>query len=96
MAATDGAHGTFWLDGTEVRHVPAFDVEVVDTLGAGDVFHGAFAAGLMEGATPEAALRFASAAAAIKCTRRGGRAGIPDREEVVGFLAAPPPVRSEA
>ncbi len=88
VAATEGAAGVRWLDGGSPRHLGAFDVPVVDTLGAGDVFHGAFALALAEGRPEEAALRFASAAAAVKCTRFGGRAGIPFRTEVEDFLEA--------
>lgn len=86
VAATAGATGVFWLDGDDERHTPAFPVAAVDTLGAGDVFHGAFALRLAEGAALEPALRFAAAAAALKCTRFGGRAGIPTRAEVVAFM----------
>jgi len=91
---TQGERGVFWIEsgGAEsLRHLPAYDVPVVDTLAAGDVFHGAFALELARGKAPADALRFASAAAAIKCTRPGGRAGCPSREEVQRFLhqAAP-------
>jgi sulfofructose kinase len=61
--------------------VPAFVVTAVDTLGAGDVWHGAFALALAEGEDEPAAVRAASAAAAIKVTRHGGRAGAPTRAE---------------
>ncbi len=88
VAATAGAAGVHWLDGGEARHLAAFEVGVVDTLGAGDVFHGAFALALAEGRPVAEALRFAAAAAAIKCTRFGGRAGIPTRAEVDEFLEA--------
>ena len=54
--------------------------------GAGDVFHGAFCYGLVQGFTTEENLRFASATSALKCRRIGGRAGIPNREEVDLFL----------
>lgn len=64
----------------------AFDVDVVDTTGAGDVFHGGFVYGLTQGWELPAILKFASAAAAIKCTRLGGRRGIPDLAEVEDFL----------
>ena len=84
--ATDGARGVYWLEGRECRHLPAFDVDVVDTLGAGDVFHGAFVLALAETRPVPDALRWASAAAALKCTRFGGRAGIPSRAEVDEFL----------
>ena len=84
--ATDGERGVFWLDDGECRHLPAFEVDVVDTLGAGDVFHGAFALAVCEGRPLTDALRWASAAAAVKCTRFGGRAGIPSRADVDRFL----------
>ena len=87
VCVTAGAGGCTWLDDGALRHLPAFAVEVVDTLGAGDVFHGALAVALGEGRGEAEAVRFASAAAALKCTRFGGRAGIPDRAEVDRFLA---------
>ncbi len=86
VVATDGGNGVHWLDGDRHRHMNGFDVDVVDTLGAGDVFHGAFSLAVAEGQALEPALRWASAAAAIKCTRFGGRAGIPTRAEVDRFL----------
>ncbi|HWA19240.1 MAG TPA: PfkB family carbohydrate kinase [Devosia sp.] len=82
-AVTAGAQGVYWPD----DHLPAFPVEAIDTLAAGDVFHGAFALRLAEGATEFDAIRFASAAAAIKCTRFGGRLGAPARAEVEALLA---------
>jgi ribokinase len=68
--------------------VPAFPVEAVDTVGAGDCFNGAFAVALLEGSDPWSAARFASAAAAISVTRRGAQASMPSRAEVEAFLAA--------
>jgi len=68
------------------RWVPAFKVEAVDTVGAGDCFNGAFAVALMEGEDPWRAARFASAAAAISVTRRGAQASMPTRAEVDEFL----------
>jgi sulfofructose kinase len=65
-------------------------VTVVDTLGAGDVFHGAFVLAVAEGRAVAEAARFANAAAALKCTRAGGRAGIPTRAEVEALLLARP------
>lgn len=67
--------------------VPAFPVRAVDTNAAGDVFHGAFAVAVAEGRTMTAAVRFAAAAAAIKCGRSGGRLGAPTRVEVETLLA---------
>ena len=70
-------------DGPDGRlHVPAFAVRAVDTTGAGDAFNGAFAVGLAEGLALPAALRFASAAAALACTRRGAQPSMPTRGEV--------------
>ena len=86
LAATDGPDGVYWLDNGQVRHMPAFKVEVVDSLGAGDTFHGAFTYRLAEGGDVVDAMRFASAAAAIKCTRFGGLTGAPNRAEVEAFL----------
>ena len=86
LCATAGSDGTYWLENDQVRHLPAFPVNAVDTLAAGDAFHGALALALAEGQNAEAATRFASAVAAIKCTRFGGGGGMPDRAEVETFL----------
>ena len=84
---TVGADGVYvrGRDGG-IAHEPAFRVSVVDTLGAGDVWHGAFALALAEGRGELAAVRFAQAAAALKVQRRGGRAGAPTRTELEEFL----------
>lgn len=87
LAVTLGQEGVLFVENGDVAHAPAFVVETVDTLGAGDVWHGAFALALAEGQGERAAIRFASAAAAIKCTRFGGRAGAPRRGEIEAFLA---------
>jgi sulfofructose kinase len=68
------------------RRVAAYPVRAVDTLAAGDVWHGAFTLALGEGSDLEASARFANAAAAIKCTRFGGRSGAPTRAEVEAFM----------
>jgi sulfofructose kinase len=86
LSVTLGERGVLWLDGEAARLSPAFRVDAVDTLAAGDVWHGAFALALGEGQPEREAMRFASAAAAIKCTRFGGRAGTPTRAEVEAFL----------
>jgi len=87
LAVTNGPEAIEWLDHGEVRRMPAFPVEAVDTLGAGDTFHGAFALALAEGRELLPAMRFAAAAAALKCTRFGGISGTPARDEVDAFLA---------
>lgn len=68
------------------RYYPAFAVEVVDTTGCGDVFHGAYASALARGLDLEPRIRFAAAAAALKATQPGGQSGIPTRAEVERFL----------
>jgi sulfofructose kinase len=88
VAATDGANGVLVAESGSIRRFPAFEVAAVDTLGAGDVWHGAFTLALGEGMPLAAAIPFASAAAALKCTRPGGSSGAPDRAEVTAFLAA--------
>lgn len=89
LACTAGGEGVFWLDGQDLRHLPAFRVAAVDTLGAGDVFDGAFALALAEGRSETAALRFASGAAALKCMRFGGGSVAPTRAELSRLLADP-------
>ncbi len=88
-AVTAGDRGCWYTEGSSaVRHVPAYHVEVVDTTGCGDVFHGAYAACIARGETVAAAIQVATATAAIKATQPGGRAGIPDRATVERFLQA--------
>src|SRR5215471_16382357 len=91
LAGTRGPRGTIWLDehGT-LQETPAFPVHTVDTLGAGDVFHGAFALAITEGQDLRQALKFASAAAALKCIRFGGAFAAPQRVEVEGLLSQSP------
>src|SRR6478735_7112387 len=87
LAGTRGPRGTIWLDEKgEIQETPAFPVHTVDTLGAGDVFHGALALAITEKQELRQALRFASAAAALKCTRFGGAFAAPQRAEVAALL----------
>ncbi|RIL09565.1 MAG: carbohydrate kinase [Proteobacteria bacterium] len=87
VTITLGADGVVWSEGGEGKHLPAFKVHVVDSNAAGDVFHGAFAAGIARGMTYGSELmRFASAAAALSCTKLGGRSSFPRYEDVVRFL----------
>ncbi len=87
VTITLGERGLVALIGDRFVEMPAFEVDVVDTTGAGDVFHGAFCWGLVEGLGLTENLRFASAAAALACRRLGGRAAIPTRGEVEGLIA---------
>jgi sulfofructose kinase len=87
LAGTRGPQGTVWLDPNgALRQTAAFPVHTVDTLGAGDVFHGAFVLAITEKQGIQEALRFASAAAALKCTRFGGAFACPQRSEVEALL----------
>ena len=89
VVRTLGAQGLQWCDVQgRLQHMPAVQAgPVVDTLGAGDVFHAALGLALAEGQTDQHALRFAATAAAIKCSRPDGIAGAPTRSEVEALLA---------
>jgi sulfofructose kinase len=88
VGASCGADGYYWVEEGHIHHVPAPQVEVVDTLAAGDVFHGAFALAILEGQDTRSAARFACMAASLKCTQFGGRLGCPTRAEVEEKLLA--------
>lgn len=90
VGATLGQQGFAWLEGGRVHRADAPRVDAIDTLAAGDVFHGAFALAIGEGRRVADAARFANAAAALKCTRFGGRLGAPSRSEVEAFIAVQP------
>jgi 2-keto-3-deoxy-L-rhamnonate aldolase RhmA len=87
VAVTDGAQGCFWIEDGKLQHLLPPVVDVVDTLAAGDVFHGAFTLALAEGRSIRDAVAFANTAAALKCTVFGGRRGSPDRRAVMRSLA---------
>ena len=84
---TFGARGCGGVGPDGFFYWPAFPVDVEDTVGAGDVFHGAWLALRLAGLDSAQCARQAAAAAAIKCTRQGGRAAIPDRATLARFLA---------
>jgi sulfofructose kinase len=89
VAVTKGHNGVDWIDASNnnLQHQDAFKVDIVDTTGAGDIFHGAFtfAIAKLYKNNISAAIRFAQATAAIKCTRLGGRCS-PDFDEVISYL----------
>lgn len=89
VVVTCGAAGCWYVGpaAKTARHVPAFEVEVLDTTGCGDVFHGAYAAALAREIDLPGRVLFASAAAALKASRRGGQAGCPTRQHVEMLLA---------
>lgn len=87
VGVTLGPEGFLWRDGSQECRIPAPKVDAVDTLAAGDVWHGAFTLALGENRNVAEAARFANVAAAIKCTRAGGRLGAPTRAEVLAHPA---------
>jgi sulfofructose kinase len=86
VVQTEGKDGSYTSTSDEWFHTPAFEVDVLDTTGAGDVFHGAYLVGLLHGWDIHRVADFATAAAAIKCMRLGGRKGIPTFEQTLAFL----------
>ncbi len=74
---TMGENGLIWQRGSETGQIPAYKTAAVDTTGAGDAFHGAFAAALIKNMEFEQSLRFSSMVAALSCTKYGGRLGLP-------------------
>ncbi len=83
---TLGERGVLWTRGQGLHTMPGFQVKAVDTTGAGDVFHAALALALSESRDETSAIRFASAAAALKCTQRFGVLGTPPRHQVEEYL----------
>ena len=86
VAMTDGGDGVYSLLDDQLMHQPAARIDVVDTLGAGDVWHGAFAYWLGLHNHETSAVEFANAAATLKCTRSGGGRASPAFEEVERFM----------
>jgi sulfofructose kinase len=86
---TQGERGCLWCEAADpdrLHAAPALAVDVLDSTGAGDVFHGAYALGLAEGWPVRRAVRFACVAASLKCRGAGARASIPDRHAVEARL----------
>jgi sugar/nucleoside kinase (ribokinase family) len=89
LCTTLGPSGAMaWVNG-DFLHAEGFKVKALDTTGAGDVFHGGFIYGLLQNWEVEKTLRFANAAAALKCLDLGGRKGIPTLEKTKQFMRVP-------
>ena len=88
LCVTLGDRGALALDGDTIHYVPAFQVNALDTTGAGDVFRAGFIYALLHGSPAGDILRFANAAAAVGCTRLGALGGIPALGEVTQLLAS--------
>ena len=86
VVLTQGVKGGILLDEKGMRHYDSYKVEVKDSNGCGDTFHGAFVAGKIHGLSNDDACKYASAAAAIKCTRLGARYGMANDQECRAFL----------
>jgi sugar/nucleoside kinase (ribokinase family) len=87
VAITMGERGCLFMMNGTPRHMPAFKVDVMDTTGAGDAFHGALAFALIKRWDLLRCFEFASAVAAINCTKLGGRTGLPSYDQVMEFLS---------
>ena len=87
VGMTFGRSGSLLLVDDRPIPVPAFAIDVLDTTGAGDVFHAGYAFARGSGADPVACMTFGSATAALKCRGWGGRSTLPDRQEVEQLLA---------
>ena len=90
LAVSNGPDDIIYRDGGVLHRVPVFKIAAVDTLGAGDAFHGGFVLALAEGRHEFDAMRFGAAVAGIKCTRLGGSSGAPTRAEAEALLAENP------
>ncbi|MEE2709069.1 MAG: PfkB family carbohydrate kinase [Gemmatimonadota bacterium] len=86
VVLTLGDQGSICVNKGQVIYTDAFPVEVIDTTGAGDVYHGAFIFGMLQEWPLEKTAEFASAVAAMKCTKLGGRQGIPTYDEAISFV----------
>jgi sulfofructose kinase len=86
VGVTQGSAGVVWASGGSGHRTNAFGVEAVDTLGAGDVFHGAFALGVARGLDISDIVVMSAAAAAVKCAAGGGREGFPTEADVAALL----------
>ncbi|MXX74937.1 MAG: carbohydrate kinase family protein [Holophagales bacterium] len=90
VVQTEGARGSYTVSPDAEFHTPAYEVDVVDTTGAGDTFHGAYLVGLARGWDLERCASFSSAVAALHCTVLGNRKGIPSMDEIETLMAAQP------
>lgn len=86
VVITQGSRGGMFYDGKTLKTYPAMPATVVDSNGAGDVFHGAYAAAIAGGMEPYRACLFSSAVSALKCEKIGSRAGVPNHQTTISFL----------
>ena len=86
LVVTEGKKGGCYIQNNEVKRYKAYEIDCVDTNGAGDTFHGAFLAAYIEGKSLEESIQFASATSAIKCMKAGVRSALPNKKTVEDFL----------
>ena len=86
VVITQGVNGGILYDGKSIKKYPSFKVEAVDSNGAGDVFHGAFAFAASNGCDYFDCCVFSSAVSALKCTKIGARDGVPTYKQTIDFL----------
>ena len=87
LIVTFGEVGAYVITDGGTCHIPTFQVDTVDTTGAGDVFHGAFMFGIWKGYSISDSVKIANASSSLKCMKVGGQQGIPDFDQVIDFLA---------
>ena len=87
VVITLGSEGSIGLNDKGISRQAAFPVNAVDTTGAGDVYHGGYIYGLLQGWEMSKCMRFASAAAALKCVKTGAQTGIPDLKAINNFIS---------
>ncbi|HEX9804656.1 MAG TPA: PfkB family carbohydrate kinase [Candidatus Dojkabacteria bacterium] len=85
IVVTMGSNGTITFDGKILKHYNPVDVKAVDTLGAGDVFRGVFAYGVLNNWDIEKTITLANYSAALQCTKIGGVSAIPTKQEIYEF-----------
>lgn len=86
LIVTEGSQGVRYHDASKEQHIPGYNVDVIDTTGAGDTFNGAFAVAISEGNSIRESLVFANAAAALSVTQLGAQGGMPTKADVTAFL----------
>ncbi len=93
IVVTLGEMGSLLYDGRETELIPALEVNAVDTTGAGDVYRGAYAFGILGGWSRQRAAAFANAVAGMQCTRLGNHSAIPSREKLLDLVHTPSPLK---
>ena len=85
LIITAGSEGSYILNKNKLKHEPAYNVNIIDTLGAGDIFRGAFGYGVLRKWNLEECVRFANLVAALQCSKAGNTSAIPSKREIIRF-----------